>query len=123
MREKISILGVEINNITLQESSDITKELIDSSNKSCEIIVAPNTEFVMCAQKDKEFFDILKQAKLATPDSIGIMIGAKLQNKKFKQRIPGQAYFREVIRRAEIEGWSIYILGGTEEVIQKLLIM
>lgn len=119
MQEKISILGVKIDNITLEESGDITKKLIEKSNKSCEIIVAPNTEFVMCAQRDKEFFDILKKAKLATPDSIGIMIGAKLQKKKFKERIPGQAYFREVIRKAEIEGWSVYILGGTEEVIEK----
>lgn len=119
MREKISILGVKIDNITLTECGDRTKELIDVSNKSCKIIVAPNTEFVMCAQKDKEFFEILKQAELATPDSIGIIIGAKLQNKNFKERIPGQAYFREVVRRAETEGWSIYILGGTEEVIRK----
>lgn len=119
MQEKISILGVEIDNITLEESGEITKKLIEQSNKSCEIIVAPNTEFVMCAQRDEEFFNILKNSKLATPDSIGIIIGAKLQKKKFKQRIPGQAYFREVIRRAEIEGWSVYILGGTEEVIEK----
>ena len=118
MRETISILGVKIDNITKEESGNITKKLIEESNKSCKIIVAPNTEFVMCAQKDKEFFDILKQAELATPDSIGIIIGAKLQNKKFKERIPGQAYFREVIRKSEIEGWSIYILGGTDEVIE-----
>ena len=26
-------------------------------NKSCTLIVAPNTEFVMTAQKDKEFFE------------------------------------------------------------------
>lgn len=122
MKEKISILGVEIDNITLKESGDITKKIIEQSNKSCEIIVAPNTEFVMCAQRDKEFFDILKKAKLATPDSVGIMIGAKLQKKKFKERIPGQAYFREVIRRAEIEGWSVYILGGTEDVIEKAVV-
>lgn len=119
LQEKISILGVKIDNITLEESGDITKKLIEESNKTCEIIVAPNTEFVMCAQRDKEFFDILKKAKLATPDSIGIIIGAKLQRKKFKERIPGQAYFREVVRRAEIEGWSVYILGGTDEVIEK----
>lgn len=118
MRETISILGVKIDNITKEESGNITKKLIEESNKSCKIIVAPNTEFVMCAQKDKEFFDILKQAELATPDSIGIIIGAKLQNKKFKERIPGQAYFREVIRKSEIEGWSIYILGGTDDVIE-----
>ncbi|MGN1299125.1 MAG: WecB/TagA/CpsF family glycosyltransferase [Candidatus Scatovivens sp.] len=122
MQEKISILGVKIDNITLEESGLRTKQLIENSNKSCKIIVAPNTEFVMCAQKDKEFFEILKTAELATPDSIGIILGAKLQNKRFKQRIPGQAYFREVLRMAELEGWSIYILGGTEQVIDKAVI-
>jgi N-acetylglucosaminyldiphosphoundecaprenol N-acetyl-beta-D-mannosaminyltransferase len=116
LRDKITILGVDIDNITLTEAGEITKELINKSNKACQIIVAPNTEFIMQAQKDKEFFDILKQAKLATPDSVGVTIGAKLQNKKFKERIPGQAYFREVFRVAEKEGFTIYLLGGKDDV-------
>ena len=37
-------------------------------------MVAPNVEFIMAAQKDKLFFDILKTSKLATPDSIGVII-------------------------------------------------
>ncbi len=121
MRDTISILGVKIDNITKEESGNITGDLISKSNKSCKIIVAPNTEFIMCAQKDKEFFDILKSAELATPDSIGVIWGGKLQKKRFKERIPGQAYFREILRRSEIDGWSIYILGGTEEVLNKAI--
>lgn len=116
MQERITILGVTIDNVTLEEAGERTKELIENSNKSCELIVAPNTEFIMAAQKDKEFFDILKQAKLATPDSVGVMLGGKLQKKQFKQRMPGQAYFREVFRRAEQEGWTIYLLGGKGDV-------
>lgn len=116
LQEKITILGVKIDNITLEESGEITKKLIEKSNKSCKIIVAPNTEFIMKAQKDKEFFDILKQAELSTPDSVGITLGAKLQNKKLKERIPGQAYFREVFRVAEKEGWTIYLLGGKDDI-------
>lgn len=116
MQDKITILGVTIDNITLIESGEITKQLISKSNKSCKIIVAPNTEFIMKAQKDKDFFDILKQAELATPDSVGVTIGAKLQNKEFKERIPGQAYFREIFRVAEKEGWTIYLLGGKDDV-------
>ena len=121
MDETIEILGVKLDNLTLEEFGDRTEELIKNSNKSCEIVVAPNTEFIMCAQKDKEFFEILKQAKLATPDSIGVIIGAKLQKKRFKQRIPGQAYFREIIKRSNEKGISVYILGGTEEVIEKAI--
>lgn len=121
MRNTISILGVEIDNLTLEEVGLRTKQLIDESKKSCKIIVAPNTEFIMCAQKDEEFFNILKKAELATPDSIGVIIGAKLQKKKFKQRIPGQAYFREVLRRSEIDGFSVYILGSSKEVLEKAI--
>ena len=47
MRDTRKILGVEIDNITVDEAGEITKKLINESNKSCTLIVAPNTEFVM----------------------------------------------------------------------------
>lgn len=121
MRETVKILGVEIDNITADEAGEITKNLIENSHKTCELIVAPNVEFIMTAQKDKEFFDILNCAKLATPDSIGIEIAAKLQKKPLKQRIPGQAYFRKVLEVGEKEGWTFYFLGGKGNTVQKAI--
>lgn len=116
MRECVRILGVDIDNINIDEAGEKTKELVAKSNKSCKMIVAPNVEFIMTAQKDEEFFYILKKADFATPDSIGVMIGGKLQKKPFKQRIPGQAYFRKVLEVGEKEGWSFYLLGGKGDV-------
>jgi len=121
LREKIEILGVEIDNITENEAGEITKNLIENSNKSCELIVAPNVEFIMTAQKDKEFLKILKTAKLATPDSIGVEIAAKLQKKPLKQRIPGQAYFRKVLEVGEKEGWTFYLLGGKGDTVYRAI--
>lgn len=121
MQEKLKILGVEIDNVTIDESGKITKNLIENSNKSCELIVAPNVEFIMTAQKDKEFYDILKSAKLATPDSVGVEIAGKLQKKPLKQRIPGQAYFRKVLELGEKEGWTFYLLGGKGDTVQKAI--
>ena len=62
MKERTKILGIGFDNINIKEAQIRTKELIEKSNKSCKIVVAPNTEFIMMAQKDKEFFDILKKA-------------------------------------------------------------
>lgn len=112
MRQIITILGVPIDSITRQEAGSITEELIKSSNKSCKMIFAPNVEFIMMAQKDRDFFDILKKSSLSTPDSIGVMIGAKMQHKHFKERIPGQTYFRQIISLSNEKGYSIYLLGG-----------
>lgn len=87
-RELIKILGVKIDNVTKDEMGNRIKELVADSQKSCKIVVSPNTEFVMTAWKDKEFWEILNKADLATPDSIGISIGGKIQKKPFKARIP-----------------------------------
>lgn len=119
MQERVRILGVDIDNITSEEAGKITKNLIETSNKSCNLIVAPNVEFIMKAQKDKEFFDILKTAKLATPDSVGVIIAGKLQKKPFKERIPGQAYLRKIFEVGEKEGWTFYLLGGKGDVPKK----
>ncbi len=118
MREKIKILGVAIDNVSTKEAIEITEELIATSNKSCKLVVAPNTEFIMKAQKDEEFFQILNTADLATPDSVGVMIGGRLQKKRFKERIPGQTYFREILKYGEKKGWTFYVLGGKQEVLE-----
>lgn len=119
LRNKTKILGININNITLEEAGIITKELIENSNKSCKIVVAPNTEFIMMAQKDEEFYKVLNNADLATPDSVGVMIGGKLQKRPFKERIPGQSYFRKVLELGEKQGWTFYFLGGKENTAEK----
>ena len=121
MREKLKILGVEIDNITIDEAGEITKELIENSNKTCELIVAPNVEFIMAAQKDNDFFNILKSAKLSTPDSIGVEIAGKIQKKPLKQRIPGQAYFRKVLEVGEKEEWTFYLLGGKGDTVERAI--
>lgn len=119
LQDKVKILGVSIDNIDLEEAGAITKNIIENSNKSCKMIVAPNTEFIMIAQKDREFFDILKSAELATPDSVGVMIAGKLQKKQFKQRIAGQDYLRKIFEVGEKEGWTFYLLGGRDDIPQK----
>jgi N-acetylglucosaminyldiphosphoundecaprenol N-acetyl-beta-D-mannosaminyltransferase len=118
-RDTIKILGINIDNVTLEEAGQFTKELVESSQKKCKMIVAPNTEFIMTAWKDKEFFEILNKADFATPDSVGVSIGGKLQKRPFKERIPGQAYFRKVLEVGTQEGWTFYFLGGEDGIAKK----
>lgn len=119
MRDRITILGIPIDRVTREEAGKRTEELIKKSNKTCQMIFAPNVEFIMYAQKDEEFFQLLQESELSTPDSIGIILGAKLQGKSFKERIPGQAYFRKVIELSNEKGYSIYLLGGEPGIADK----
>ena len=118
-RNLTKILGVNIDNVTSEEIGIYVKDLIENSNKTCKLVVSPNTEFIMKAWRDKEFYEILKNADFSTPDSVGISIGGKLQKKPFKERIPGQAVFRKVLEVGEKEGWTFYFLGGGEGIAEK----
>lgn len=120
-RDLIKILGVNIDNVTKEEMGNRIKELVEESNKTCKMVVSPNTEFIMTAWKDKEFWEILNKADLATPDSVGVSIGGKIQKKLFKERIPGQEVFRKAIEVGEKEGWTFYFLGGEEGIPEKAM--
>ena len=119
MRDTVTILGISIDRVTKKEAGQITEKLIKESNKTCQMIFAPNTEFIMYAQKDEEYYKLLNKSRLSTPDSIGVIIAGKLQHKPFKERIPGQAYFREIIELSNQKGYSIYLLGGEPDIPEK----
>lgn len=119
MRDTITILGIPIDCVTRDQAGEITENLIAQSNKTCKMIFAPNVEFIMMAQKDEEFFKLLKQSSLSTPDSIGVMLGAKMQQKFFPERIPGQSYFRKIVELSNEKGYSIYLLGGEPGIPEK----
>lgn len=119
MRDTITILGVSIDRVTIKQAGEVTEKLIQESNKSCKMVFAPNVEFIMKAQVDEEFFKLLKKSSLSTPDSIGVIIGAKLQRKSFPERIPGQSYFRKIIELSNEKGYSIYLLGGEPGIAKK----
>ena len=118
-RDIIRILGVNIDNITKEEMGKKISELVKKSNKSCKYVVSPNTEFIMTAWKDRDFWEILNKADLSTPDSIGISIGGKIQKKPFKARIPGQEVFRKAIEVGEKEDFTFYFLGGENGIAEK----
>jgi len=83
-RETIDILGVKFDNLTFAEAEQRFSDLVASGQKS--IVTTPNTEFVIRAQTDEEFREILnKKAKLNLPDSYGILWAAHFLDYKSPQ--------------------------------------
>ena len=37
-KERVRILGIDIDNIDIEEAGSLTKELVDGSNKSCKMV-------------------------------------------------------------------------------------
>ena len=68
---KTEILGVKIDNLAMEGALQKVEDFLKDGQQH--YIVTPNPEFLVLAQKDEEFRQILNQADLAICDGIGLI--------------------------------------------------
>lgn len=84
------------------------------------VIVTPNPEQIVLAQKDLRFRKILNQADVAVPDGIGVVWAANMlglgdkegQGAGNLQRIPGIELFEDLVAMAQRRSIRIGLIGG-----------
>lgn len=81
MNKKINILGIYIDAITKKEAIGEFENFFIHQKKI--IIATINPEFIMNAQKDSEFRDILNSCNLKLADGMGLLWAAKFNSIKF----------------------------------------
>lgn len=74
--QKTHILGVPIDVLNKDELIKAIHRLLKYHQGQ---IITPNPEFLLLAQKDDEFFWVLKQANLSVPDGIGLKFAGWLK--------------------------------------------
>lgn len=108
--EKISIMGVRINNVSMDEVI-ITLENKIENNKQY-IIYTPNTEFIMMCQKDREFLDLLNKSDINIPDGIGLIYASKLKKHPLKEKVAGFDLSVNLLKLANEKKLKLFVVGG-----------
>jgi len=114
---KLNILGINIDNLALSEVLDKIREFLASKNQH--YLVTVNPEFIMAARHDDEFRNILNKADLSVADGMGIKFAAKRFGQKLEQRITGVDLMWEIIKIAEQENKSVFLLGAKKGVAER----
>ena len=109
---KIDILGIPIDMVSMNEAMEAFEELMTSSEKGMGLIATPNSEFIVAAQKDPAFGDILRSADLVIPDGIGLVYASKILGCPLTERVTGIDFLTRILERLEKEGKSIFLLGS-----------
>ncbi len=115
-----AILGVKVHALTTPHTLALIESFIASGRPHQ--LVTVNPEFVVEAQRDAEFRQIINRAALALPDGIGILKAARfLGTTPLPERVAGSDL---VIRLAELShqrGYRIYFLGAQPGVAEKAI--
>ncbi len=110
MENKISIRGVSVDNVTMDEA----ERIIDSfaASKSFHAVFTPNAEIVQLCIEDKEICDTVNSADLIVPDGAGVVLASKILGKPLKGKVAGVDLGRRAIKLSGQKGYGVYLLGG-----------
>ena len=113
---KTKILGISITTSPKEEIlEEVRKRLKSASNKDEKpfIVVTPNPEQLVLAQKDIELAEILNKADVAIPDGIGLVWAMHyLAGMSDIKRIPGVELMEDLVRLSARGGYTIGLIGG-----------
>ncbi len=107
---EVRILGVRVDNVREEETLSRIEAFVGEGRPRQ--VVTVNPEFVVMAQWDREFRDILNGADLALPDGVGLLWASKLLGNPLKERVAGSDLVEQLAARASRLGYSLYLLGA-----------
>lgn len=115
--EKVELMGIRIDNVTMEETLSEIEQLIKVKNNS--YVITPNVNHVVKVQHDPEFKQVYDKADLVLVDGMPLVWAAKLLNKPLKDKVSGSDLFPLLCGLCEQKGYSVFLLGGTTTEIIK----
>ncbi len=109
--EKVDVLGVGFNNVTMDEALEQCEIMLNYADIS-HMIVTPNPEIVMKAREDEEYREIINNASLVIPDGIGIIKAAEMYGTPLKERVAGYDLICNLFEKYKDGSRTFYFWGG-----------
>ena len=114
---KKEVLGVNFDDLTREEAAQAGAALL--AEDKFHYVVTPNPEFILAAEKDREFLQVLNGADLALADGIGVVYSAKIQGTPLKGRVTGIAFAEDMLTCLNGQGGRLYLLGAKPGVAEE----
>jgi N-acetylglucosaminyldiphosphoundecaprenol N-acetyl-beta-D-mannosaminyltransferase len=114
----MEILGVRIDNVSMQEALEKIRGFLNDGLQHQ--IVTVNPEFIINAQKDSEFKEILNKADLAIPDGIGLLWASRMLGEPLKERVAGVDLISAIMNKDSGIKSKVFLLGGRNRVAEKI---
>ncbi len=115
--EKVEILGVQVNSLTMAEAVDTVEGFIEHGNST--LIATANAEMIMRATYDEELCHILNSADLVVPDGAGTVWAAGYLGHPMPERVAGYDLAQELMKVAPTRKQKIYFFGSAPGVADK----
>jgi N-acetylglucosaminyldiphosphoundecaprenol N-acetyl-beta-D-mannosaminyltransferase len=115
-RARIDILGIKIDDVTSEEALARIEQFVEDGRPH--LVTTVNPEFIVAAQTDAAFAQILNQADLNLADGQGLLWAARLLGMSLRERVTGVDTLVGLAELSARRGYTIYLLGAAEGVAE-----
>ena len=104
------VLGVRIDCLGMGAALARIEQLVDEGGHH--LVATVNPEFVMGAQRDREFARVLDSAALCLPDGTGVVWAARRQGCGISEPVPGVDLIPPLAAMCARRGLQLFLLGA-----------
>lgn len=115
--KKYHVLNVSIDTIGYDRVLDFISAVIKEDKKAQ--IATVNNEFIVEAQKNERFLNVLNSTSLNVADSTGVVWAVKKLYGHKLERIPGADLFEKICALSQKNTYRIFLFGGDSGVGEK----
>lgn len=117
MSERVEILGVKVDAVTMAQAVERVSNLI--AEKKSSIVATANAEMLLRATHDDELKNILNAASLVVPDGAGTVWAARHLGKEMPERVAGFDLVQELMKISPVKGWKFFLFGSAPNIADK----
>jgi N-acetylglucosaminyldiphosphoundecaprenol N-acetyl-beta-D-mannosaminyltransferase len=116
---KVDVAKVLVDNVTKEETISLIDEYIQSGK--AHYIVTTYSEFVVFANRDQDYLEVLNKADLSLPDGIGVVWAGNFLSgsKVIKEKISGSKLIWDIAKQALEKNYSLALVGGQNSVAEQ----
>ncbi|NMB97771.1 MAG: hypothetical protein GYA02_14355, partial [Clostridiaceae bacterium] len=128
MRNTINVLGIPVDNITMEEAVNKVGAFLgkynalreestkkennkedNNKNNLVKTIYTPNSEIMMAAQRDEELKNILCSGSILVPDGAGVVLAAKILGYSLPERVAGYDLVVNILDKFSDSGLRVFL--------------
>ena len=117
MTERVEILGVKVDAVTMIQAVERVENLIAEENSS--LVATANAEMILNATHDAELKKILNAADLVVPDGAGTVWAARHLGKQMPERVAGFDLVQELMKISPARGIKFFLFGAAPGIADK----
>jgi N-acetylglucosaminyldiphosphoundecaprenol N-acetyl-beta-D-mannosaminyltransferase len=117
-RRSVLLLGVRIDALTMDETVGAARAMVRSRLPHQHVGV--NAALLVESERNPELRRVIRESDLVSADGISTVLAGRMFGQPLPARVAGVDLFQRLVEAAHEDNSSVYFLGATDEVVERV---